>query len=258
MNSAIYEGQVRHRRMTPVPHAFRYRLFMMYLDLAELEDVFRGRWLWSVGRWALARFRREDHFGDPNEPLDTCVRRCVEQATGRAPEGPIRLLTHLSYFGYCFNPVSFFYCYDSDDKTVETIVAEVNNTPWGERHLYVLGNESSACNPRHREYAPQKVMHVSPFMAMDVDYHWRFSTHDRQLFVHMQTSRGADKIFDAILSLTRTEITAWSLARALASYPFMTLKVIAAIHWQAVLLWLKGAPVYDHIPKTKDTLEIRS
>lgn len=244
--------------MTPVPHAFRYRLFMMYLDLAELEEVFRGRWLWSVRRRALARFRREDHFGDANQPLDSCVRRCVEHATGRRPEGPIRLLTHLSYFGYCFNPVSFFYCYDSADKVVETIVAEVNNTPWGERHLYVLGETSSARNRHHREYAPQKLMHVSPFMAMDVDYHWRFSTYDRQLFVHMQTSRDADKIFDATLSLTRTEITGWSLARVLASYPFMTLKVIAAIYWQALRLWLKGAPVYDHIPKTQDTQEIRS
>jgi DUF1365 family protein len=242
--------------MTPVPHAFRYRLFMVYLDLAELEEVFRGRWLWSVRRWALARFRREDHFGDANEPLDSCVRRCVEHATGRRPEGPIRLLTHLSYFGYCFNPVSFFYCYDSDDKTVETIVAEVNNTPWGERHLYVLGEASFAGNSDHREYAPQKVMHVSPFMAMDVDYRWRFSSHDEQLFVHMEVSRDAGKIFDATLSLERIEITGRSLARVLASYPFMTLKVIAAIHWQALLLWLKGAPVYDHTPK--DVLENQS
>jgi len=244
--------------MTPVPHAFRYRLFMMYLDLAELEDVFRGRWLWSVRRAALARFRREDHFGDPNEPLDRCVRRCVEEATGRRPEGPIRLLTHLSYFGYCFNPVSFYYCYDSADEAVETIVAEVNNTPWGERHLYVLGEASSARNSHLREYAPHKVMHVSPFMAMDVDYCWRFSAPHSRLCVHMQTSCDAGKIFDASLTLKRTEITGWSLARALASYPFMTGKVIAAIYWQALKLWLKGAPVYDHIPKTQETLEIRS
>ena len=178
-------------------------------------------------------------------------------AASRA-QRPIRLLTHLSYFGYCFNPVSFFYCYDSADEAVETIVAEVNNTPWGERHLYVLGEASSTRDSHHREYAPHKVMHVSPFMAMDVEYSWRFSTPDSRLFVHMQTSCDAGKIFDASLTLTRTEITGWSLARALASYPFMTGKVIAAIYWQALQLWIKGVPVYDHIPKTQDTLEIRS
>lgn len=256
MNSAIFEGQVRHRRMTPIAHAFRYRLFMMYLDLAELENVFQGRWFWSVRGWALARFSREDHFGDPSEPLDTSIRRYVEKKTASRPEGPIRLLTHLSYFGYCFNPVSFFYCFDKNDEHVETIVAEVSNTPWGERHLYVLDQESLTGNRQDREYAPKKAMHVSPFMAMDVSYRWRFSTHDRKLFVHMETARDAEKIFDATLALTRTEITGRALARVLASYPLMTLKVIVAIHWQALLLWLKGTPVHDHRPK--DVLETES
>jgi len=255
MKSAIFEGRVRHRRMAPVPHAFRYRLFMMYLDLDELEEVFRRRWFWSVRGWGLARFRREDHFGDSKEPLITSIRRRVQTETGRLPEGPIRLLTHLRYFGYCFNPVSFYFCYDKNDVEVETIVAEVNNTPWGERHLYVLDDQSAASQSVHREFAPKKAMHVSPFMAMDVDYRWRFTTRGDRLFIHMETSRDDKKIFDATLALTRTEISGPALARVLASHPLMTLKVIAAIHWQALRLWLKGTPVYDHTPKPKEILE---
>ena len=246
MNSAIFEGRVNHNRVTPVKHGFRYRLFMMYLDLAELDEVFKGRWFWSARRRALARFRRQDHFGDPDEPLDVSVRRRVQEETGRKPEGPIRLLTHLSYFGYCFNPVSFYYCYDKQDRYVETIVAEVNNTPWGERHLYVLGEKANVSVGPVKEFRPKKVMHVSPFMEMDVDYRWRFGTTPERLLVHMETARRDGKIFDATLSLGRTEINGRSLARVLAIYPFMTLKVIAMIHWQAFRLWLKGTPVYTH------------
>lgn len=257
MHSAIFEGRLKHRRASPVRHVFRYRLFMVYLDLAELDDVFRGRWLWSVRRKALARFRRADHFGDPQESLETSVRRRVQAETGRPADGPVRLLTHLSYFGYCFNPVSFYYCFDKEDRVVEAIVAEVNNTPWGERHLYVLADQGTPGRSGNREFTTKKFMHVSPFMAMDVDYRWRFNTPDTRLFVHMETARGADRIFDATLTLTRTEISGRSLARVLASQPFMTLKVIVAIHWQALLLWVKGAPVHRHEPKTPDLLENR-
>ena len=252
MHSAIFSGQVRHRRMRPTPHAFDYRLFMMYLDLAELDQVFQGRWLWSTRRRALARFRREDHLGDTEFSLEQSVRDLVVSTGGSRPQGPIRLLTHLQYFGYCFNPVSFYYCFDEDDKEVETIVAEVNNTPWGERHCYVLKGGSSRSGI-HR-YHPVKQMHVSPFMPMDIDYDWRFRAPDDRLTVHMENHRDGEKVFDTTLDLARQEITGGSLARVLVSYPFMTAKVIGAIHWQALRLWLKRTPVYDHPDKHKDKI----
>jgi len=258
MQSAIYEGQVEHRRRAPVRHAFRYPLFMLLLDLSELDAVFRGRWLWSARRPALARFRREDHFGDPREPLDASVRRLVEAATGRRPDGPVRLLTHPSYFGYCFNPVSFFYCYDAAGEVVRTVIAEVANTPWGERHLYVLDAGEGSALARRQEFAPKKLLHVSPFMPMDVDYRWRFTLTDRRLLVHMQTASAGERIFDATLSLRRREITARSLASVLLRYPPMTLRVILGIHWQALLIWLKGAPVYPHTPIETRFQESRS
>jgi hypothetical protein len=234
-------------------------MFMLYLDLAELPRVFKGRWLWSARRAALARFRRADHFGDPAVPLDECVRDLVAQETGARPGGPIRLLTHLRYFGYVFNPVSFYYCFDADDIRVETIVAEVNNTPWGERHCYVLPQSANAGQGGHGRFFPRKVMHVSPFMEMNVAYDWRFgapgSETGSQLSVHMENAREGRKIFDATLVLQRAEITAGSLARALALYPAMTLQVILAIHWQALRLWLKGTPVHDHPSKASRQLE---
>ena len=246
MKSAIYAGQVRHRRTSPVNHQFTYRMFMMYLDLAELPRLFSGRWLWSARRRALARFRREDHLGDPAVSLDESVRQMVFQETGARPSGPIRLLTQLSYFGYMFNPVSFYYCYDERDTELETIVAEVNNTPWGERHCYVLPQKMNRGTGSVKRYFPAKEMHVSPFMQMEVEYDWRFNSPAEELNVHMENARKGQKIFDATLVLKREEITAGSLARVLCNFPFMTFKIITAIHWQALKLWLKGAPVHEH------------
>lgn len=251
MKSAIYAGQVRHRRTQPVEHEFTYRLFMMYLDLAELPDVFRGRRTWSVRRPALARFRREDHLGEPDVPLDLAVRELVRKETGVAPEGPIRLLTQLAYFGYVFNPVSFYYCYNANDTELETIVAEVNNTPWGERHCYVLPHSENRGLQQHPRFFPVKEMHVSPFMQMDVDYDWRFNVPAKALTVHMENAREGAKFFDVTMVLERREISARSLAGVLTNFPFMTLKIIAAIHWQALKLWLKGAPVHDHPGKSQ-------
>mgnify|MGYP001812098502 CR=1 FL=1 len=229
MNSAIYEGQVRHRRMRPAGHEFVYRLFMVYLDLDELGSVFSRRWFWSTSRLALARFRREDHLGDPGVPLDHAVRELVAERTGRKPQGPIRLLTHLSYFGYCFNPVSFYYCFDEAGEAVETIVAEVNNTPWGEQHCYVLSDSADTAKGDYKRYSPAKKMHVSPFMSMDIDYDWRFSPPTDRLNVHMENASKGEKIFDATLKFKRAAITAGSLARVLIAYPLMTARIIIAI-----------------------------
>ncbi|NIM52217.1 MAG: DUF1365 family protein [Gemmatimonadales bacterium] len=249
MNSCIYEGVVRHRRTRPVAHAFRYRLFMMYLDLDELPELFDGRWLWSARRFAPAWFRRGDYLGDPSVPLATAVRDLAERRTGRRPTGPIRLLTHLRYFGYVMNPVSFYYCFDQEGETVETILAEITNTPWNERHTYVLGPADNLENGRVKRRQIAKAFHVSPFMSMDQWYDWRFSTPGRRLVVHMQNFAEGRKLFDATLALRRRQITGRSLAATLARYPLMTARVVAAIYWQALRLWAKRAPFYVHPAK---------
>lgn len=251
MESCIYEGQVRHTRRTPVQHSFRYRMFMMYLDLDELPTLFRKRWLWSAGGPAVARFRRSDHVGPSGQSLSETLRDLVERETGRRPGGPIRLLTNLSYYGYCFNPVSFYYVYRRDGRSLEAIVAEVNNTPWGERDTYVLPVPNADATSGVLRYRPLKKMHVSPFMPMTVEYDWCFGVPDRDLTVFMANDRDGERVFSASMRLRRTEISGASLARVLIAYPFMTLKVIAAIYWQAFRLWLKRSPYHEHPDKNK-------
>lgn len=250
MKSSIYEGKVRHRRFSPASHVFDYSLFMMFLDLSELAEVFKGRWLWAVERPALARFRRKDYWGDPNIPLDRAIRGAVKEKTGQEPSGPIRMLTHLNYFGYCYNPVTFYYCYDAAGSRVETIAADINNTPWNERRLYILdASMNEAREEGKKRYRFSKDFHISPFMPMDIDYDWKFEDPQDALAIHMENFRSGEKVFDATLTLTRTEINGFHLARVLVSYPLITVKVVFGIYWQALWLWLKKCPFYAHPAK---------
>ena len=249
--SAVYEGRVHHERVGPRRHRFGYGLYMLYLDLAELDRVFEGRWFWSTERFNVVQFRRSDYLGDPDVPLDRAVRDRVEQELGERPRGPVRMLTHLRTFGYCFNPVTFYYCFDEQGREVESVVAEITNTPWGERHAYVLGRRSE---PDARELAWRfpKTFHVSPFFDMDYDYVWDFTPPAGELRVRMHNVRGTDRAFTAALAMKRRELGARTLAWALVRHPFMTWKVHVAIYWQALRLWWKRTPFFTHPRKRAD------
>jgi DUF1365 family protein len=249
VESGIYTGHVRHRRFLPVENSFRYGLFLVYADLAEMDRAFQGSPFWSVNRFNLACFLRQDHFGDPQTPLDTAVRDRVEAETGQRPEGPVRLLCHFRYFGHCFNPASFYYCYNGDGTRLETIMVEIHNTPWREVHCYVLEESHNVTTPPYHRFQLAKEFHVSPFMDMDMRYDWRFREPGETLSVHMESFRKGAKFFDATLTLRRREITGALLNRLLFTHPPLTLKVIAMIYWQAMRLWLKKAPFYTHPKK---------
>jgi hypothetical protein len=257
MQSALYEGCVVHRRSGPgVSHRFRFPLFMVYLDLAELDRVFRGRWLWSTRRPAFARFRRDDHLGDPRVPLDRAVRDLVEERSGVRPKGPIRLLTHLRYLGYAMNPVSLHYCFSPDGRRLDAVVADVTNTPWGERHAYVIARGAADAGDAALRGTAAKAHHVSPFLPMELDHRFRFEAPGERLVVRIEDlDREGRRRFDALLALRRRELDGAALARALVRWPAMTAQVIGGIHWQALRLWWKGAPFHPHPRASREALE---
>ena len=256
MKSCIYKGQVRHRRFEIKGNHFSYPLFMLYLDLDELPSLFQKRWFWSAHKPALAWFRRQDHLFEPSKSLRAELQEIVFEKTGKQLGGPVRLLTHLRYFGYCFNPISMYFCYDSSDEKIEFIVAEVSNTPWGERHCYVLDASRNKGSEKKFHFRHPKEFHVSPFMDEAMDYSWVITEPDKSLVVHIENMRNENKIFDATLSMNRSPITGLGLASVLIAYPLMTLQVIALIHYQALKLWLKRIPYVPYIrkPSSKEKL----
>jgi uncharacterized protein len=234
--SCLYEGVVVHRRHDPIEHRFRYRMFMAYVDLDEVAAlVARHRPLWSDSRLAPVRLRRSDYHGDPALPLADAVRDLVVERTGRRPER-VRLLTNLRMFGHCFNPVSFYWCFDAAGA-VDAVVAEVTNTPWGERHAYVLDGEGGRFGKR---------LHVSPFMGMDHEYECDAAAPGVAARVGITSRRDGRPVFEATLALRRRELTQRNLIRMLARYPLASVQVMARIYGQAARLRLKGAPVFPH------------
>ena len=246
MKSCIYKGELFHHRYLPRENKFIYTVFFMFLDLEELESIFDGRWFWSVGRVNVANFKRSDYLGPADVPLDQAVRDRVEQELGERPDGPIRMLTHLRYYGHCFNPVSFYYCYDGADTRVEYIVAEITNTPWRERYSYVLGENQNQGEEKRLRFQFSKKFHVSPFMDMDFWYDWHFKEPEKSLYIHMTNFKEETNFFEVKLNMQRREISSTALAWVLIRFPAMTIKVLSMIYWQAFRLWLKKTPYYDH------------
>lgn len=250
MHSCIYEGRVRHRRFGPIERQFSYSLFMVYVDLAELGPLFGRRGLWSTQWPAIARFRRADHFGPADQPLDEAVRELVESRLGRRTQGPIRLLTTFRYLGFEMNPISLYYCFDARDEHVQAVVAEVNNTPWNEQHCYVLDlRAASQRQPMTTRHA--KEFHVSPFLGMEMDYCWWLSAPGERLTVAIHCQAAEEKVFEASLSLKRRPITRSRLAGLLMRYPMLTLQIFVGIYWQALQIWRNGVPFVRH-PIRKD------
>jgi len=244
--SGIYVGHVQHQRFHPRQHAFKYRLFMLLLKLENLGNILQeiplldGRFPWFI------RFQRSDYHGDLQINLDQAVRDTVEHFSGRRPTGTIYMLTHLRYFNYCFNPITLYYIYQPDGQGLDTMLVDVTNIPWMERYSYILPSDQ---NPRQGDlyhYKTEKKFHVSPFMDMDHMYEFRLSEPGQTLSVHINSFKDNIKYFDATLILKKRELTTPNLIHAAWQYPFMTGKVAAAIYWQALKIWVKRIPYYNH------------
>jgi len=281
--TAVYKGWVRHRRFEPVKHALRYPLFMLYLNLDELESVFSKKWFCSLEKWNWVSFRRQDYFQGRHDDLKQSVIDEVEQhyqewGLDRPAIVKVCLLGHVRYAGWVFNPVVFYYCFDQDDQLL-AVLAEITNTPWGERHHYVLpvegfdpnqgsaaalkggrhdmtitskGGQSDGSNVRHFDFIKQ--FHVSPFNPMEMTYHWVFTAPEDMLRVHMDNhlmhegvtdNDQLQKHFDATLVMERKSFSK-KFASVLIRQPLITVKVVWGIYWNAFKLWVKRSPFYDH------------
>lgn len=264
-HSAIYTGEVWHKRHTPREHSFAYKVFMVYLDLAELDTVFSLSSWWSKrNKFWPAFYNRDDYFKHPSSPslpLTESVSKAVHDELGFTPQGPIRLLTNLRYFGYLTNPISIYYCFDTCGENLEALLIEVTNTPWGERQHYVLDcREGIGLHQRQpvTEIEFGKTMHVSPFIPMNMRYRWSGNVPGDLLSYRLcnwqyplseAPEEGSDEsslYFSAGVNFSRLPMNRKNMKQVLIHFPLMTVKVISAIYWQALRLRLKGIKFLPH------------
>ncbi|WP_320671446.1 DUF1365 domain-containing protein [Patulibacter defluvii] len=244
--SAVYLGRISHRRHAPQVHAFSYPTAMLYVSLEQLPDVLERHRGWGVERRAPLAFRRRDHHGDPAVPLDEAIRRTVATRCGRRPRGPVRLLFQPRLLGRSFNPVTFAYCFGDDGVTLEAVLAEVTNTPWGERHAYVLDAARADREGDALAVGLDKAFHVSPFMAIDHRYRWRTTIPGPRLRIHLASERDGRRIFDAGLDLDRRPLDAAGLRAYLRHQPLGPFAVLGRIYGQALRLAARRVPIHPH------------
>lgn len=240
IEEALYDGVVVHTRHRPVRHAFTRRLAMPLVRLGDEEHLRHLRPLMS-NRPAPLWWRRGDHFPDAPGPLESVVRDSVQAASGHRPEGSIHLLAQPRTWGWCFNPISIFYCCDTAGK-VRAVVLEVTNTPWHERHAYVL----DARDGLGQDFGLAKMLHVSPFMSMSARYRVRLGEPGEHLRVGISVTDEDGLVFSAGMSLRRRPLTRAELGRSLREHPLLSHRVSTSIYREAFELWRRGAPIQAH------------
>ena len=240
---SIFKGTISHSRKKDAPHSFTYSTTMLFLDLDDIKNAFNQNIFWSYEKFNLASFYRKDFFGDSKKSLKSEIIKLLAKKLKVEIKGKIFLLTTLRYFGYCFNPVSFYYCYNKNKELV-AIVSHITNTPWEERHAYVHDCRKIKNGTKVFEF--KKDFHVSPFLPMDLKYNWKFVEPRDFLFISMECFKNQEKYFNATLKMTKKAWSPYALNRLLfLSFP-MGIKSIISIYWNALILYLKKVKFYPH------------
>lgn len=252
VGSALYSGSVMHRRVRPVIHLLRYRVFWLLLDLREIDQISKSLRLFSRNRFNALSFFDRDYCDGGETPLGAQIQEHLRNADVRA-DGRILLLSMPRILGYVFNPLSLYFCYDVGDR-LKAIVYEVHNT-FGERHSYVLPVEGDGTTI---DQQCDKAFYVSPFLGMDLRYEFKVTPPGNRLSVVIRGYDSTGVVIVTSLCGSLRPLTDRALLSALITFPFLTLKVIAAIHWHALRLYLKGVKVYDHGLTAAAPSDIRS
>lgn len=245
MTYQLYTGSVRHRRFHEKAHQFNYAIQLFYFDVASVAAEFAKQRFVSVEKFNWYSFQRRHYLPETSGNLDEAARQLVHDRLGFVPTGRIFLLTQLSCLGYCFNPISLYFVLDESGSKLEALIMEVTNTPWDERHCYVLKPDTQP-KPNIYTFHMKKSLHVSPFFDMQYQYHVNVKFDAAQIIVHMESFKGDKKHFDATLSVNRINDDGKSLSNKLLRHPLTAYKVVAGIYWQAFLLWCKRVTFHDH------------
>jgi len=245
MASVIYSGHVRQRRYGEKNNAFKYSMFLTALDLDEVNDSFSvGRWF-AVEKRAVLSFRHSDYLDGEGKLTRQKIWDKVVSLGGENYGGKGMLLGQLRCFGIYFSPVNFYYCHDEAGE-LRYLVAEVSNTPWNERHCYLVEHKQNTMT--------DKTFHVSPFMNEDMAYRWRFTALNPRLYLNIDNvTPDGNTLFDATIYMDRQAFTRSNLIKQLIRIPAMTVKTMLGIYWQALKITLKGIP---YVPYTKKSKEI--
>lgn len=241
MRHALYTGFVIHNRVSPVKHKFSYKIRMFFLNIDEIQEAFKSIPFASVEKFNLLAFWRKNYLPcKDNKSIREAVETHLKDHGHTDMPHKIFILTHLSYFGYCYNPVSFYYCYDKNEQ-LTYLLAEVNNTPWNERHVYVQKIPTQN-KPIVRL---KKELHVSPFLPMDLEYKWVLNIPAETIKISMACIK-EKPVFFACMKLAKKELSPMQVLLALLVNPFATQLVLIRIYWQALFLFIKRAPFYAH------------
>ena len=253
--SALYRGGVMHRRLRPRAHQLNYRVFWLLLDLAEIDGLDRRLRLLSRNRFNLLSFHDRDHSDGSGTALRLQIEDFLRRAGVDIGDGPIRLLTMPRVLGYVFNPISLYYCHQADGR-LAAMVYEVTST-FGVRHAYVIPVPSEDQAAGLIRQGAAKALYVSPFMGMEMDYVFRGHAPGQRLDLTIDGLDAEGVLITAAMSGERRPLQDGQLWAAALALPLMTFKIMAAIHWEALKLWLKGVRLTRQPPPAREPVTIQ-